>query len=79
MNGDNENDALQNAVFAKLFAGKTVLNVKDDIGEARAAASAEQAAKLAVMLSEGNSNKFALAVSVGSGGQVSAVVLKRVG
>lgn len=78
-NGDSENDALQNTVFAKLFAGKTVLNVKDDIGEARAAASAEQAAKLARALSENDLYKYALAVSVGSGGQVSAVVLKKIG
>ena len=78
-NGDSENDALQNSVFAKLFAGKTVLGVKDEIGEARAAASAEQAAKLAQTLSENESYKYALAVSVGSGGQVSAVVLKKIG
>ncbi|MGN0640937.1 MAG: beta-ketoacyl synthase N-terminal-like domain-containing protein [Oscillospiraceae bacterium] len=79
-NGDKETDELQNSVFAKLFGeNKTYFDVKEEIGEARAAASAKQAAKLAEILAGNNSYKYALAVSVGSGGQYSAVVLKKAG
>lgn len=51
--------------------------VKEKIGEARAAASTEQAAYAAKLLSEGKYN-YVLAASFGVGGQYSAVVLKKV-
>lgn len=78
-NGDKETDQLQNTVFSKLLGeNKTYFDVKEEIGEARAAASAKQAAKLAEILAGNNSYKYALAVSFGVGGQYSAVVLKKV-
>lgn len=77
-NGGKETDELQNSVFAKLFGeNKTYFDVKEEIGEARAAGAAKQAAKLAEILAGNNSYKYALAVSGGWGGQYSAVVLKK--
>ncbi len=79
-NGDKELDELEKNVFAKLFGEKCrFINVREEVGEAGAAAAAEQAAVLAKTLNEGNNGTYALAVSVGSGGQYSAVVLKKVG
>lgn len=98
-NGHKAVDGLELAVYRELFPkGVTVFSVKDRIGEARAAASAMQAAYAAEILgkktekslkaysvnaggvSEVNVQtdgmKYILAVSFGTGGAYSAVILK---
>ncbi len=76
-NGHSAVDELERRVFSELFGNVKIVSVKENCGEARAAASAEQAAFAAKELSEGKA-KYALAVSFGVGGQYSAVVLKKV-
>ena len=78
-NGHKDIDALEKSAFSELFSENCKnVNVRETIGEARAAAAAEQAAYLAKALSENDSCKYGLAVSFGVGGQYSAVVLKKV-
>lgn len=69
-------DAVQNKIFGKLFGNVKTVNVRGELGEARAAASAEQAAYAAKAISEGSA-KIALAAAAGVGGSYSAVVLKQ--
>lgn len=76
-NGVPEVDALEKQVYAELFGDVDTVQVKQECKEARAAASAEQAAYAAKTLAEGK-YKYALAASFGVGGQYSAVVLKNV-
>lgn len=73
--GNASVDAVQNKVFGELFGGVTVVNVRAELGEARAAASAEQAAYAAKMIADGKA-KCVLAAAAGVGGSYSAVVLK---
>lgn len=82
-NGVPEVDELEARVLADVFGKDNeifkddIIEVKDDLGEARAAASAEQAAAAARYLSRGwRDYKYVLAVSFGIGGQYSAVILK---
>lgn len=79
-NGIPEVDALESKVFEELFGDKPIIvQVRDDLGEGRAAASAGQAAAAARYLSKGWRNfECVLAVGAGVGGSYSAVVLKRV-
>ncbi len=76
-NGVAEVDELENRVYSELFGDIPTVRVKSECGEARAAASAEQAAYAAKELSAGKYN-YALAAAFGVGGQYSAVVLKKV-
>lgn len=76
-NGVAEVDELENRVYSELFGDIPMVRVKSECGEARAAASAEQAAYAAKGLSAGKYN-YALAAAFGVGGQYSAVVLKKV-
>lgn len=82
-NGHPAIDALERDVLSEIFGAdsdvlKNVVEVKQTVGEARAAAAAKQAAKAAECLSaEDCAYKYALAVSFGLGGQYSAVVLKK--
>ncbi len=76
-NGNKTVDEIENNVCAELFGSVPVVQLKRDIGESRAAASAKQAAYAAKMISE-NKYRCALAASFGVGGQYSAVVLKKV-
>lgn len=79
-NGIPEVDELESRVYEEIFGGKTeIIQVRDDLGEGRAAASAGQAAAAARYLSKGWRNlERVLAVGFGVGGSYSAVVLKRV-
>ncbi|MBD5099478.1 MAG: 3-oxoacyl-ACP synthase [Clostridiales bacterium] len=74
-NGIPEVDEIEKSVFAEMFGDKPVIEVKSEIGEARAAASAEQAATAAKLISEGKYG-CVLAAAFGVGGSYSAVVLK---
>lgn len=74
-NGIPEIDAIEESIFAEIFGDKPVIEVRDEIGEARAAASAKQAATAAKLISEGK-YKCVLAAAFGVGGSYSAVVLK---
>lgn len=76
-NGITAVDDIEKNVYAELFGDIPVVRVKDGLGEARAAASAEQAACAAKMLAEGK-YRYVLAAAFGVGGQYSAVVLKKV-
>ena len=76
-NGVPDIDDIEKNAYKELFGDIPVIRVKDGLGEARAAASAEQAACAAKMLSEGK-YKYVLAAAFGVGGQYSAVVLKKV-
>lgn len=76
-NGIAAVDDLEKRVYSELFGNVPVVRVKDEFGEARAAASAEQAAYAAKELCAGK-YKYALAAAFGVGGQYSAVVLKKV-
>lgn len=76
-NGIPAVDDIEKNVYAELFGDIPVVRVKDGLGEARAAASAEQAACAAKMLGEGK-YRYVLAAAFGVGGQYSAVVLKKV-
>lgn len=76
-NGVPEVDELEKRIYSELFENVPVVEIKRECGEARAAASAEQAAYAAKQLSEGG-YKFALAAAFGIGGQYSAIVLKKV-
>lgn len=75
-NGVPAVDELEKSVYKELFGDIPVINVKDELGEARAAASTEQAAQAAKLISDGK-YKYVLAASFGVGGQYSAVVLKK--
>lgn len=74
-NGIPEIDAIEKSILAEIFGDKPVIEVRDEIGEARAAASAKQAATAAKLISEGK-YKCVLAAAFGVGGSYSAVVLK---
>lgn len=76
-NGIAAVDNLEKRVYSELFGNVPVIRVKDEFGEARAAASAEQAAYAAKELCAGK-YKYALAAAFGVGGQYSTVVLKKV-
>lgn len=76
-NGVPTVDDIEKNTYAELFGDIPVVRVKDELGEARAAASAEQAACAAKMLGEGKYG-YVLAAAFGVGGQYSAVVLKKV-
>lgn len=76
-NGIPAVDEIEKSVLSEMFGDKPVIEVKSDIGEARAAASAEQAAYAAKLISEGKYG-CVLAVSFGIGGSYSVVVLKSV-
>ena len=73
-NGISKVDETEKKVLAELFGDTPVIEVKQEFGEARAAAAAEQAARAARLIAEGK-YKCVLAVSFGVGGQYSAVVL----
>ena len=75
-NGISEVDKLENQVYSELFGDIPVITVKNDVGEARAAASAEQAARAAQLIADGKYS-YVLAAAFGVGGQYSAVVLKK--
>ena len=77
-NGIPAVDELEKNTYKELFGDIPVINVKDGLGEARAAASTEQAAQAAKLIADGK-YKCVLAASFGVGGQYSAVVLKSVG
>lgn len=76
-NGIDKVDELEKKAFAELFGDTPVIEVKKEYGEARAAASAEQAACAAKLIAEGK-YKCVLAVSFGVGGQYSAIVLRTI-
>lgn len=73
-NGISKVDETERKVLAELFGDTPVIEVKKEFGEARAAASAEQAACAAKLIAEGKYKKV-LAVSFGVGGQYSAIVV----
>lgn len=73
-NGIPEVDAMEKSVFSEMFGDKPIIEVKSDIGEARAAASAKQAAVAAKLISDGK-YKCVLAAAFGVGGSYSAVVV----
>ena len=73
-NGIAAVDETERKILAELFGDTPVIEVKKEFGEARAAASAEQAAHAAKLIAEGK-YKCVLAVSFGVGGQYSAAVL----
>ncbi len=75
-NGTPAVDELEKNAYKELFGDIPVISVKTEIGEARAAASAEQAAVAARLISEGK-YKYVLAAAFGVGGQYSAIVLKK--
>lgn len=75
-NGVPAVDELERSVYSDLFGDVPVIAVKKEIGEARAAASAEQAAHAAKLLADGK-YRYVLAAAFGVGGQYSAVVLKK--
>lgn len=82
-NGVPAVDELERSVFAEIFGADSrfckgdAVEIRDDLGEARAAASADQAATAARYLSRGwKAWRYVLAVAFGVGGQYSAVVLK---
>ncbi len=74
-NGMTKTSELEKRVYAEIFGEVPVVSIKREYGEARAAASAEQAVHAAKLISEGK-YKYALAAAFGVGGQYSAVVLK---
>lgn len=76
-NGNAEVDGIQNSVFAELF-GENCNEVNPNTFEARAAGAARQVTYCAAELAEGRLGEYTLCVSYGSGGQYSAVILKRV-
>ena len=73
-NGITKVDETEQKILAELFGNIPVIEVKQEFGEARAAAAAEQAACAAKLIAEGK-YKCVLAVSFGVGGQYSAAVL----
>lgn len=75
-NGVPAVDELEKNCYKQLFGDIPVISVKNEIGEARAAASAEQAAAAARLIFEGK-YKYVLAAAFGVGGQYSAIVLKK--
>ncbi len=79
--GNKTVDDIERAVYSEVFTKDIpVISVRNDIGEARAAAAAQQAAYAAKLLkndSEGKYN-YILAVAAGVGGSYSAVVLKKI-
>ena len=76
--GNSEVDELEKGVLGEIFGENyNYANLKEAVGEARAAGAAQQAAYLAKTLCESDKYKYALAVSFGVGGQYSAAVLKK--
>ncbi len=75
-NGVPAVDELEKNAYKELFGDIPVVNVKNEIGESRAAASTEQAAAAAKLIADGK-YKYVLAASFGVGGQYSAAVLKK--
>ena len=78
-NGNKALDDMEAAVYGELFANKPVIiNVRNDIGEARAAAATKQVAHAAELLGEADCKyTYILAAAAGVGGSYSAVVLKK--
>lgn len=78
-NGNNALDAMEAAVYNEMLATNIpVINVRNDIGEARAAAATKQVSRAAELLSSADcSYTYVLAVAAGAGGSYSAVVLKK--
>lgn len=77
-NGNADVDTLQDTVFDEVFGtSRNEINVNNGF-EARAAGAARQVSYCAAELSKGNLGEYALCVSFGSGGQYSAVVLKKI-
>lgn len=74
-NGVAAVDEFEKRVYAEMFGDIPIIYVKNDCGEARAAASAKQAAEA---VNSADKYKYVLAAAFGVGGQYSAVVLKRV-
>lgn len=75
--GNETVDNIEKSVYAEVFGSVPVVQLKHEIGESRAAASAEQAAYAAKMIA-GGKYKCVLAASFGVGGSYSAVVLKSI-
>lgn len=75
--GNETVDELEKSVYAELFGDIPAVQLKHDIGESRAAASAQQAAYAAKLIAEGK-YKCVLAASFGVGGSYSAVILKSI-
>lgn len=75
-NDNAEVDGVQDSVFAEIF-GENRNEVNPNTFEARAAGAARQVTYCAAGLAEGKFGDYALCVSYGSGGQYSAVVLKK--
>lgn len=78
-NGGKALDDIEKRVYGELFAGKIpVINVRNEIGEARAAAAAKQAVCAAELLGAADSGyTYVLAAAAGVGGSYSAVILKK--
>ncbi len=78
-NGNKALDAMEATVYSELFDKELpVINVRNDIGEARAAAATKQVARAAELLSAADSKyTYILAVAAGAGGSYSAAVLKK--
>ena len=75
--GLEEVDSAEKQALGELLKNCTYVTIKDETGEARAAGAAKQAMQLAVTLRESDMYKYGLAVSFGTGGQYSAVILKK--
>ncbi|MDE6030540.1 MAG: beta-ketoacyl-[acyl-carrier-protein] synthase family protein [Oscillospiraceae bacterium] len=75
--GNETVDNIEKSVYAEVFGSVPVVQLKHEIGESRAAASANQAAYAAKMIADGK-YKCVLAASFGVGGSYSAVVLKSI-
>lgn len=78
-NGNKTLDDIEKSVYGELFAGKIpVISVRNEIGEARAAAAAKQAAYAAELLGAADCGyTYVLAAAAGVGGSYSAVILKK--
>lgn len=79
-NGHSTVDSIESTILSQLFTRDIpVISVRDEIGEARAAAATMQAAHAAKLLKEDTDGKYQyiLAVAAGVGGSYSAVVLKK--
>ncbi|MBP1542923.1 MAG: beta-ketoacyl-[acyl-carrier-protein] synthase family protein [Oscillospiraceae bacterium] len=79
-NGHSTVDSIESTILSQLFTKDIpVISIRDEIGEARAAAATRQAAHAAKLLKEDTDGKYQyiLAVAAGVGGSYSAVVLKK--
>ena len=79
-NGHSTVDSIESTILSQLFTKDIpVISIRDEIGEARAAAATMQAAHAAKLLKEDTDGKYQyiLAVAAGVGGSYSAVVLKK--